>query len=486
MHKVKALVKASPSGQKIHPNLYGQFAEHLGRCIYEGLWVGEDSEIPNRRGIRQDVVDALRQLEIPVLRWPGGCFADEYHWKDGVGPRENRKRIYNSHWGGVVENNHFGTHEFFELCGQLGCKAYVCGNVGSGTVQEMSEWVEYMTSPAESPMAGWRRANGRAEPWRLDYFGIGNESWACGGHMRAEYYADEYRRYNTFVRTYGKLSTERIACGANVSDYHWTEVLMERAAPMMDGLSLHSYTLLDQQWPPSGSATEFGETEWYSILQAALAMDELISNHSAIMDRFDPDSKVGIVFDEWGTWYPVEPGTNPGFLYQQNTIRDALVASVHFNIFHKHARRLTMANIAQMVNVLQAMVLTDGPQMLLTPTYWAFEMYKVFQGAQVVDLTIESPDTHELPAITGTAARSADNLYVAFTNLDTTEEALIDLSGMREFESARILTAGQPNDHNTFQSPNKVRPTEFKAVRNSMAGLEIELPPKSILVITAK
>ncbi|HYD84687.1 MAG TPA: alpha-N-arabinofuranosidase, partial [Opitutus sp.] len=211
-----AVVRADQPGPVINPNLYGHFAEHLGRCIYEGIWVGPDSSIPNTRGIRNDVVAALKKLNIPVLRWPGGYFADEYHWKDGIGPREKRPSIYNSHWGGVVENNHFGTHEFMDLVEMLGCEAYISGNVGSGTVQEMMEWVEYLTSDAQSPMANLRRANGRDKAWRVKYFGVGNESWGCGGSMTPEYYANEYRRYNTFIKNYDRENLiYRIACGAN-------------------------------------------------------------------------------------------------------------------------------------------------------------------------------------------------------------------------------------------------------------------------------
>ena len=485
MHKATVTLHPDPNGHIIDPNIYGQFAEHLGRCIYEGLWVGEDSPIPNRNGLRIDVVEALKLLNIPVLRWPGGCFADEYHWKDGVGPRESRKRIYNSHWGGVVESNHFGTHEFFELCEQLGCKTYICGNVGSGTVQEMSEWVEYMTSPAESPMADWRRANGRKEPWKIDYFGVGNESWGCGGHMRPEYYADEYRRYNTFVRTYGPNPIKRFACGANTTDYNWTEILMERAAPHMDGLSLHNYTLLGEQWPPSGSATEFGETEWYSILKGALAMDPLVARHSEIMDKHDPEGRVGLIVDEWGTWYPVEPGTTPGFLYQQNTLRDAVVAALHFNTFHKHAKRVTMANIAQMVNVLQAMVLTDGPRMLLTPTYWAFEMYKPFQGSRWVEGKVKTSEAGVLPAVSVTAAEAEGGLWLGLTCIDPNSGATVsvDAKDWTRVESARVLTSPNMQDHNTFDHLDTVKPEPFTGFQIQDGALEVTLPAKSIVVL---
>ncbi len=317
--KASLQIRADSPGVKVNRNIYGHFAEHLGRCIYEGIWVGEDSPIPNTRGIRNDVVAALRQLQVPVLRWPGGCFADEYHWRDGIGPREDRPKLINTHWGGVVENNHFGTHEFMDLCEQIGAEPYICGNVGSGTVQEMMNWVEYMTSDADSPMANLRRANGREEPWKVTYFGVGNESWGCGGNMRPEYYADLYRRYNTFVKNYSGNNIYRIACGANGEDYDWTDVLMSRAGRKMNGLSLHYYTIPTGNWGNKGSATEFDEAVYHSTLKRTLHMDELVTKHSEIMDKHDPNKNVGMVIDEWGIWTDVEPGTNPGFLYQQNT-----------------------------------------------------------------------------------------------------------------------------------------------------------------------
>lgn len=489
MKQVQITVKPNDKAPVINRDIYSHFSEHLGHCIYGGLWVGEDSSIPNTRGIRNDVVAALRELNLPTLRWPGGCFADEYHWMDGIGPRESRPSMYNSHWGGVVENNHFGTHEFFDLCEQIGCEAYVCGNVGSGTVREMSEWVEYITSPAQSPMADLRRKNGRNEPWKLKYFGVGNESWGCGGHMRPEYYADEYRRYNTFVRTYGPNKIQRIACGANTADYNWTEILMERAHNHMDGLALHYYTLLGGHWPPSGSALNFDEKDFRSTLRAALHMDELITKHSAIMDKHDPEKRVNLVVDEWGTWHPVEPGTNPGFLFQQNTMRDALVASLHFDLFHRHADRVRMANIAQMVNVLQAVVLTKDDQMLLTPTYWAFSLYKAHQDAQHIPLSITAdPYTGEggdLPSISATASRKDNVLTVSLSCLDPHEGRTVsvcDLPSGVKVTNARVLTASKMQAHNTFDNPEVVKPKSIET-RHQGTSLDIELPPLSIATI---
>ena len=363
----KLTVNPEKKMSKINREIYGHFSEHLGRCIYEGIYVGEDSPIENENGMRKDVVEALKEIRIPVLRWPGGCFADEYHWRDGIGPKEERKKIVNTNWGGVVEDNSFGTHEFFELCRQLGCKTYINGNLGSGTVQEMSEWIEYMTFKGVSPMAELRAKNGHEEPWHVDYFGVGNENWGCGGNMNPEYYANEYRRYQTFVRDYKSGSPiQKICGGANVDDYEWTEKVLEtcfRLAPkelhgFMDGLSLHYY-VHPEGWEIKGSSTDFDEEVWYKTLKKALYMEELIEKHGEIMDKYDPEKRIGMIVDEWGDWFTCEPGTNPGFLYQQNTMRDALVAGVTLNIFNKHSDRVKMANLAQIVNVLQAVILTE-------------------------------------------------------------------------------------------------------------------------------
>lgn len=493
--KANVIINTDQVMGTISRHIYGHFAEHLGRCIYEGIWVGEDSPIPNTRGIRNDVLEALRNLSIPVLRWPGGCFADEYHWKDGVGPREQRKRMVNTHWGGVVENNHFGTHEFFDLCELLDTEPYICGNVGSGTVQEMQEWVEYMTFDGESPMANWRKENGREKPWKLKYFGVGNENWGCGGNMRAEYYADEYRRFQTYVRSYGEQQIYKIAGGANVDDYHWTETLMREAGDHMHGLSLHNYTV------PGGfeikrPALGFDEAEWFETMKLSLRMDELIARHSSIMDQYDPKKRIGLIVDEWGTWFQVEPGTNPGFLYQQNSLRDALVAALHFHIFHKYCDRVHMANIAQTVNVLQAMILTEGDKMLLTPTYHVFEMFKVHQNAEALSLHLEVGDYHvgeeSIPQVSASASKRSDGtIDISLCNVDPYQEASITLQ-LRGLESAqqvngRVLTHVDMNAHNTFEQPETLVPQVFNGVTSVSAdGLMVTLPPMSVVVLTLR
>lgn len=488
----RIIVNADVEMGCINRNIYGHFAEHLGRCIYEGIWVGEHSPIPNTDGIRNDVLDALRAIRIPVLRWPGGCFADEYHWKDGIGPRENRKTMINTHWGGVTENNQFGTHEFLRLCELLDCEPYISGNVGSGTIQEMQEWVEYITMAGISPMAELRRANGRDKAWTLRYYGIGNENWGCGGNMRPEYYADEYRRYQTYVRNYGDNRIYKIACGPNVDDYRWMETVMREAHWLMDGISVHYYTIPGDFWTGKGSATGFSEEEWFVTMKKALHMDQLITRHSAIMDRYDPDKRIGMIVDEWGTWYDVEPGTNPGFLYQQNTIRDALVAGLTLHIFHEHSDRVHMANLAQTINVLQSVVLTEGHRMVLTPTYHVFDMFKVHQNATRLDVSASFAsyeyDGVKLPQVSVSASKDSEgNIHITLCNPDHRDCAAVELAirGLKTEVriTGTVLTSEGMDDHNTFDEPNRVKPGVYSEYKQTLEGIEAVLPPMSIVLL---
>ncbi|MCJ7543060.1 MAG: alpha-N-arabinofuranosidase [Phycisphaerae bacterium] len=486
----RIVINADLGEQVISRHVFGHFAEHLGRCIYGGIWVGEDSPIPNVRGIRSDVVGALRAIRIPVLRWPGGCFADEYHWTDGIGPRAKRPSMVNTHWGGVVEDNSFGTHEYLDLCDQLGCEPYICGNVGSGTVREMQQWVEYLTAPA-GPMADRRRAHGRPDPWKIAFWGVGNESWGCGGRMRADYYADLYRRHACYLRNFGDNRLFRIACGPSGGDTAWTEVLMREAGRHMDGLSVHHYSRFPP--PQRQTATVFDEAGWIGILKLALRTEEIIASHKAVMDRYDPARRVAIIFDEWGAWWEVEPGTNPRFLYQQNTLRDAMVAAVSLDIFARHCDRVRMANLAQTDNVLQAVVLTEGEKMLLTPTYHVFDMFQVHQDATLLPLDLRC-DTYTLgevavPTLSATASRDgsgARKVHLSLSNLDPNTPADVEcvirgrkLSGV----SGRVLTAKDMNAHNTFDAPDAVRPTRFDGAKLSGENLAVALPPKSIVVL---
>ena len=489
-----AILQVNPAkkGAVINKNLYGHFSEHLGRCIYNGMFVGKDSPIPNVNGMRTDVVEALRNIKIPVLRWPGGCFADEYHWKDGIGPKETRKRMVNTNWGGVVEDNSFGTHEFMELCRQLGCEPYVNGNVGSGTVQEMSEWVEYMTFDGVSPMAEMRKQNGQEKPWKLKYFAVGNENWGCGGNMRPEFYADQFRRYATYVRNYGDNKVYKIACGPNVDDYEWTDKVMTIAGKFADAISLHYYTRpRSLAWDDKGPATGFEECEYWTTLRNALWMNELIENHLAIMRRHDPERHVDLIVDEWGTWYDVEPGTNPGFLYQQNTMRDALVAALTLNIFNRHADGVAMANIAQIVNVLQAVILTEGEKMLLTPTYHVFEMYKGHQNATLLESWVEAHDVGDdkvqLPNLQQSASVDENGrilVTVANISLKDSETLAVSVPGKEQAKvSVRVLT-GSMDAHNTFDAPETVKPVDWTDYKQENGVLTVTVPPCSVTAIT--
>jgi alpha-N-arabinofuranosidase len=486
----KAIVNVDLGRHTISRHIYGHFSEHLGHCIYGGYWVGRDTPVPNTRGIRNDAVEALHRVNVPVLRWPGGCFADEYHWQDGLGPPERRPAMVNTHWGGVTENNHFGTHEFMELCEQLGCEPYICGNLGSGTVREMQQWVEYLTLDDQSPMADLRRANGRDAPWRVRFWGVGNENWGCGGHMRPEHYADQFRRYVTYCRDFGENRLYKIACGANATDYRWTEVLMREAGPLMSGLSLHYYTL-PGDWSAKGSATQFDEAEWFVTLKKAAMMDELITRHAAIMDQYDPQQRVGLIVDEWGTWYDVEPGTPPGFLYQQNTLRDALAAGLTLNILNVHCDRVAMANIAQTINVLQALLLVDERGIILTPTYHVYEMYKVHQDATLLPAAVDcAPYQHaddSMPSLSLSASRdAAGKVHLTLCNFHPHEELELscELRGMEpRGVTGRALTAGAMNAHNTFEQPEAVAPLPFDEALLVGNELRLKLPAKSVLAI---
>lgn len=495
----KLVINANKKLSRIHKELQGQFSEHLGRCIYEGIYVGENSEIPNVNGMRTDVVEALKQIRVPVLRWPGGCFADEYHWKDGIGPKEKRKKIVNTHWGGVVEDNSFGTHEYFELCRQLGCETYVNGNMGSGTVQEMSEWVEYMTFEGVSPMADLRAENGHEKAWKVDFFGVGNENWGCGGNMNPEFYGNMYRRYQTYVRNYaGNQKIQKIACGANVDDYEWTQEVLKTCCRrngdgqhgFMDGLSLHYYTH-PGGWENKGSATEFDEKMWYQTMKKTLYMEELITRHGAIMDQFDPKKEIGMIVDEWGTWFDVEPGTNPGFLYQQNTMRDALVAGINLNIFNKHSDRVKMANIAQMVNVLQSVILTEGAKMIKTPTYHVFDMYKYHQDAELCDSTLETKEVgveenNMVPNLTESVSVDANGvMHITMTNLDLENAYPIEAAilGMRPEQITAEIVTGEMHEKNTFEDPDCVKVQSFDGVSKVHGGIAFTIPACSVLHI---
>ncbi len=483
--------------QRIPKEIYGQFAEHLGTCIYGGIWVGEESSIPNTNGYRNDVLQALRELHIPVIRWPGGCFADSYHWRDGIGERASRPKIVNTYWGGTTEDNSFGTHEFLNLCELLGCEPYISANVGSGSVEEMAEWVEYMTSDAQTPLTELRKQNGREKPWHVKYIGIGNESWGCGGQMTPEYYSDLYRRYAEFARNYGDNHLYKIASGASDYDYYWTETLMQRIGKRMNAISLHYYTV--KTWDgDKGSATQFTEHDYYWTLAKCRGIEPVLQRHCDIMDKYDPERKIRLFVDEWGTWWTQEPNTIDGHLYQQNTMRDAMVAALSLNIFHRYTDRIGMTNIAQIVNVLQSMIMTHEDSMFLTPTYHVFRIYTPHQDALYIPCRMQNNTLQakaegvlaEVPTVDVTASLQKDSCIVVTlsnTDLNNPQRVRLHLEGEKglSISQAEILHTSHPQAHNTFEDPNTVQPLPFTGYRIEKEGtIVIELPALSIVSIS--
>ncbi len=486
------VIIANNPGPVISKDIYGHFSEHLGTCIYGGIWVGPNSKIPNTYGIRNDVLFALREIRVPTLRWPGGCFADTYHWRDGIGPQNKRASIINVHWGGVTEDNSFGTHEFMKLIELLGCDAYINGNLGSGTVQEMAEWVEYLTNDSESPVTRLRKENGQDTPWKVRYWAIGNENWGCGGNMTDEYYAGIMRQYSTYLRNYGNNRLYRIACGPYGDNFQWTETLMKDASTrdLFQGISIHYYSVVDG-WNYKGSATKFDEREWFETFRLNYDIERIIIGHKNIMDCYDPDKTKGLVIDEWGNWFVVEPGTNPGFLYQQNTLRDAITAAIHLNIFNRHADRIKMANLAQMVNVLQSVILTKDDKMILTPTYYVFKMFRDHQNARLLTTDLKCEDyifgDKKIPAISASASISNEGkILITLANLNPGKDIVIScpvIGFTIKNINGQILTAEQMNAHNTFENPDNVKTIEFKGFKVKDDIITVTLPSKSVVAL---
>ena len=492
-------IHADKPGATINKNVYGQFSEHLGAGIYGGFWVGENSAIPNTRGFRNDVVAALKDLHVPVIRWPGGCFGDEYHWREGVGPRDKRVVRINHNWGGVPEDNAFGTHEFFDFLDLIGADAYVSANVGTGSPAEMVDWLEYMTSDQDTTLTRLRKANGRDKPWKLSMLAIGNETWGCGGNMTPQYYADIFKQYATFIRTKPEERPIVIASGGHDSDTSWTKTLMSSTKDGdgrfgMDAISFHYYTIKGIKWEDKGNAVGFGEDEWMDHIANTLKMDTFLKKNIAIMNKYDPKKRVGFYVDEWGTWYLPEPGKEPGFLYQQNTIRDAVIAAANFNIFHKYADRVRMTSIAQTINVLQAMILTDGPKMVLTPTYHVFHMFIPFQGATSLPVDLKTPrysyGKKTVPIVSVSAARVASgDIDVALVNLNPNHAVRVSvaIAGVKPGGvSGTILTGPSMDAHNTFEDPDAVHPVAFNDAQIAKGRLTVTLPAKSVVVLDVK
>ncbi|HVM89714.1 MAG TPA: alpha-L-arabinofuranosidase C-terminal domain-containing protein [Puia sp.] len=491
---VQLTVRENEQPVTISKYIYGHFSEDLGRCIYDGFWADSSIPVKKQDRIRLDVVEALKKIKIPVLRWPGGCFADQYHWRDGIGPRQQRTKTVNTTWGMVTDDNSFGTHEFLELCSLLGCEPYIAGNVGTGTPKEMEDWLEYLNYNGTSSLTELRKKNGREKPWNVSFWGIGNESWGCGGSMTPEYYSNEYKRYSEFAKSYPGAPLKLIASGANSDDYNWTDVVMKNTGLWNAwGISMHYYTVVGD-WGHKGSATHFDEKEYFAALKKCLHIEELINRHSAIMDVYDPQKKKALVVDEWGIWTDVEPGTNPAFLYQQNSLRDALIAATSLNIFNNHCARVKMANLAQTVNVLQSLILTDKDKMVLTPTYYVFDLYKVHQDAIWLPLQFSGPDyafeNEKIPAINASASKDGSGaVHISIVNLDPSKTITIKTAfpGMSfKSVSAQILTSEKFTDVNTFDKPMSVKTTAFNGAKKQADNLIVEMPPQSVVVVELK
>lgn len=488
----------NPSGARdtINRNIYGHFAEHLGKCIYGGFYVGEgNARIPNRDGVRLDVIEALKKLKVPVLRWPGGCFADHYHWKDGIGPRKDRKHIENVSWGNVREDNSFGTHEFLNMCELMGAEPYLALNMGGGTVQEAVEWVQYVNhANGSSHLTDLRQQNGRATPWNVKYWGVGNESWDCGGSMTAAYYVNEYKKYATMMTSYG--NTEglfRIAVGPGTPDFDWTETLMKEIPKRrIEGVSIHHYSVIN--WSKKGSATQYTEEEYFKTMEQAYRMETMVARNKEIMDKYDPEKRIALIVDEWGGWYDVEPGTNGAFLYQQNSMRDAMIAGLTLNIFNNHCDRVRMANLAQTINVLQAVILTNEEKIVLTPTYHVMEMYNVHQDALMLPLTLTSSDYafggKSIKAVSASASKDKSGIvHISLVNMDAgkEQEVIIDLGDIAaKSVTGRILRSDKVQDHNTFDAPQKIKPAAFNGAVMKKNTLTVKMPPFSVVVLELK
>lgn len=494
--QTKIVLHADKAKDVINKNIYGHFAEHLGHSIYGGFYVGDNNKkIPNKNGIRLDVIEALKKLKVPVIRWPGGCFADNYHWKDAIGPKKLRKQIENVSWGNVREDNSFGTNEFLDMCEMIGADPYLAVNMGGGTVEEATDWVKYVNhANGSSYLTDLRQKTGRTKPWSVKYWGVGNESWDCGGHMTVEYYVTQFNKYATFMTSYSNTEGMfRIAVGPGTEDYHWTEVLM-RDIPrkLLEGVSIHHYSVIN--WSNKGSATDYSEDEYFRTMQEALRIEQMVSKNSEVMDKYDPQKKVALIVDEWGGWYNVEPGTNGAFLYQQNTMRDAMIAGVTLNIFNNHCDRVRMANLAQCINVLQSVILTKEEKMILTPTYHVMEMYNIHQDATLVPLQISTTDyifgDQKLKAVSASASKDKNGLvHISLVNINAgnSQQVTIDLGEINATSvTGRILTSTRLQDHNSFDDPGKIKPFPFSDAKLSGSTLNLKMPPFSVIVLELK
>jgi alpha-N-arabinofuranosidase len=487
----------------IAPEIYGHFVEHLGGVVYDGVWVGERSRVPNIGGVRRALVEALRAVRPAVVRWPGGCFADSYDWHDGIGPRNQRPRRTNF-WAdeehfrsiGVVparfDPNEFGTQEFVRFCRLVGAQPYLAVNLRSGGPRSFDEWVEFCNSPAGSTtLADLRAAGGDAEPYGVRYWGIGNESWGCGGNFAPEEYAEEYRRFVAWVPDYG-VHPRFIGAGPGSGDVEWTRRFFEALDGRGDlghmwGWGLHHYS-----GPPAGDAIRFDTPDWYGLLARADDMESLITRHWQIMGQRDRNRRVKLVVDEWGAWYPMTTNVDPTHLFgQQSTMRDAVLVGLTLDTFNRHADKVAMANVAQLINCLQSLFLASGDRFVLTPAYHVFAMYAAHQGAQSLRTVVGAPavrwtaaqnEAHTMRGLNGSASRQGSTLTLTVTNPDIAQAADVEIAvrgGAVRLVRATTLTSRDVHDHNTFEAPSTVAPT-VADVTAAASPLVVHVPAASV------
>jgi alpha-N-arabinofuranosidase len=500
----------------IAPEIYSHFVENLGGVVYDGVWVGENSKVPHVGGIRKELVEALRKVKPGTIRWPGGCFADQYDWRDGIGPRDKRPRRTNF-WIGAGEwskgarrdgpqsfdPNEFGTVEFVRFCRLAGGQPYLAANLRSLPAQEFWRWAEYCNAPAgKVTLADQRAADGERDPLGVRFWGVGNESWGCGGNFLAEDYATEYRRYSTWVPGYG-LDMALIGSGPNGNDLNWTYQFFRKTAQggLLDnmwGWALHHYAWnvtggrITDWAKGKGDALQFDAEQYYTLLAEAAKVEPMIAAHWAVMGEFDRRHHTKIVVDEWGAWHA--PGTEPYIEYvlgQQNTMRDAVLAGQTLDTFNRHAEKVGMANVAQLVNCLQSLFLAREDKFCLTPTYHVFDMYAAHQGAQAVRTEFAAPSVSytsdskpaALPGLSGSASRNGKRLTLTVTNpslVETREAEIAIRGGAAQAATAVVLAAQDVHAHNSFDAPRAVEPAAPAALEAKGPLLRYRFRPASV------
>ena len=509
-------------GARIAPEIYGHFTEHIGGVIYDGVWVGEKSKIRNVGGIRTELVERMNRIKVPILRWPGGCFADSYDWKDGIGPQAQRPRRTNFwevdpeaerlHETGaqIFEPNSFGTDEFARFCRLTNAQPYLAANLRSASALEFDHWVEYCNSPAGSTtLADMRKTNGSAAPYGVMYWGVGNESWGCGGSFAPEEYASEFRRYTNWIPKFG-VDLQLIGAGPNSNDRDWTHKFFEEVFtgahayhnPQFSGWSVHHYAsnlsrgkITNNFHEAHGKALDFDATDWYELMRETARVEEIMQDQWAIMGQFDPRHHVKLVVDEYGPWYHQGSEVDPTHLFgQQITVRDALATAMSLDIFNRHADKVSVATCAQLVNNLNALFLCHGDKFLSTPNFYVFEMYAAHQGAQSLPVEFGAHSIHydrdgkdaSFWGLGGSASLKGKTVTLTMVNpsVKAPRETQIALrGGTAASATGTVLASDDMHAHNTFDRPDTV---QSRPLTVTAAGeiLNVTLPAASVAKIT--